>query len=457
MASESRTILPGVVIKLPPAWGIEPVPREQRRLSAFDFAVLWGDLGNGLLVIAAGALLVPGLAATAALGATALGSLIGCLLLGLAAYVSAVVGVPTMVLTRAALGLRGSFLPTVLNVIQLVGWTSFEILVMAQLTNAIVLHLTGISAYALWAAIIAAFCTALAIGGPLVVIREWLEKFAVWVMLLTTGGLFLVLATRYDLPSILATQGNGELGFWAAVDLVVALPVSWFPLVADYNRFARSRAASFWGTFLGYLFANLAFFTLGILFLLALKAEPNSLNAELVSALAATGLGWLALLVILADETNKGFANIYSSAVSAQNLLSRVPQRALIVVAGAVGFVLAVLLQNTDYEAFLFLIGSFFVPLLGVIAADFFVLRRGAYEEAQFFAPGGRYWYQAGANVLAIAVWLVGFLLYQWISPTGPVATLALPAFPLEIGATIPSFAVTFALYSALGRLIVRR
>src|SRR5581483_11986074 len=358
------------------AQGIEPIPLDQRRLSGFDLAILWGDLGVGLLVLQAGALLSPGLGARDALGAIVVGSVIGVLLLGLAAYVAADAGVPTMVLTRAAVGIRGSALPTILNVIQLVGWTSFEILVMAQFANAIVEHLTGLSAYPLWALVFTVLCTAMAFGGPLVVVRQWLEKFGVWAMLATSIALVALLVTRFDLSAILATPGTGELSFWLGVDIVVALPISWFPLVADYNRFARSRSASFWGTFVGYLLANIAFFGLGLLYVIALNTDVAHLNDELVGFLGGSALlGGLALLIILADETDEGFADIYSAAVSTQNLLSRVPQRALIAAYATIGFVLAIVLANADYEWFLLLIGSFFIPLLGVILADYFVAR----------------------------------------------------------------------------------
>lgn len=449
--------------------GIEPVPQAQRRLSGFDLAVLWGDLGVGLLVLQAGALLVPGLGAGEALVATVVGSVIGVLLLSIAAYIAADAGVPTMVLTRAAVGVRGSSLPTVLNVIQLLGWTSFEILVMAQFANAIVSHLFGFSAYPFWAFVFAVFCTAMAIGGPLVVVRQWLEKFGVWAMLATTVALVALLFARFDVSQLLATAGTGDLGFWLGVDIVVALPVSWFPLVADYNRFARSRSASFWGTFVGYLLANISFFGLGLLFVLALKTDVAHLNDELVGFLGTSALlGLMALVIILADETDEGFANIYSSAVSTQNLLRRVPQRALVVAFGAVGFALAILLQNADYEWFLLLIGSFFVPLLGLVAADYFVVRRGRYEGAELFTRGGRYWYQGGVNVLGIVAWLCGFFLYQWIAPptslTGltdaiaaALGAIGLP-FPLPspVGATIPSFALTFAIYALAGRFASR-
>ncbi|OLC54243.1 MAG: hypothetical protein AUH85_12280 [Chloroflexi bacterium 13_1_40CM_4_68_4] len=441
---------------------IRPIPTAERRLSAIDLAVLWGDLGVGLLVLAAGALLVPGLGAREALLATVVGSIIGCTLLALAAYIAADAGVPTMVLTRAALGLRGSALPTVLNVVQLLGWTSFEVLVMSQFADRIAQHAGLPSLFPVWAFAIAAFCTAMALGGPLVVVRQWLEKFGVWAMIATSVALFVLLATRYDLGDLVRRPGTGDIGFWLAVDIVVSMPLSWFPLVADYNRFARSRAGSFWGTFLGYFIANVAFFGLGILATLALETDPAGLSGSIVdlllsgTGLAAWLLGLVAVLVILADETDNGFANIYSAAVSTQNVVSRVPQPILVVLAGAIGAGLALVLRNADYEGFLLLIGSVFVPLLGVVAADFFVVRRGRYEPDELFAEAGPYWYGGGVNIPAIVVWAAGFGLYEWLS--GGLAGLGAPSpAGVAVGATLPSFALTFAVYGVVGRLLVRR
>src|SRR5919204_563224 len=223
------------------------------------------------------------------------------------------------------------------------------------------------------------------------------------------------------------------------------MPVSWFPLVADYNRFARSRGGSFWGTFLGYFVANVAFFGLGILATLALQTDPAGLSGSIVDLLlsgagvAAWLLGLVAVLVILADESDNGFADIYSAAVSSQNVVSRVPQPLLIVVAGVIGAGLALILRNADYESFLLLIGSVFVPLLGVVAADYFIVRSGAYDPDALFAPAGTYWYARGVNVPAIVVWIGGFVLYEWISGGLAAAGVTWPA-EIPVGATLPSF-----------------
>lgn len=448
--------------------GIGPVPQDQRRLGGFDLAVLWGDLGVGLLVLVAGALLVPGLSLAEAFAAIVVGSVVGSALLALAGYIGAAAGVPTMVLTRSVLGVRGSYLASALNVLQLVGWATFEIYVMAQLASAILKGPLGIDTYAVWALAFAALAAAMAIGGPLLVVRQWLKKFAVWVMLATSVWLVVYVIGTYDVPALLAQQGTGDLAFWAAVDLVIAMPVSWFPLVADYNRFARRPGASFWGTFVGYTLANAAFFALGALLVRALGTGPFELTGALVSALGALALGWLALAIILVDETDQAFANVYSSAVSIQNVVQRVPQQALVAGVAALALVLALAVSVAEYEIFLFLIGALFVPLLGIVAADFLLVARRSYATDEFYRRGGAYWYSGGFNVAAIAVWVLGFAVYQWLSPTpipawtellgGLAGSVGLP-FPLapHLGATIPSFVFAFSAYAAVARIALGR
>src|SRR5437764_10345884 len=107
----------GFKLQSPPEWGIEPVPPSERKLGFVDYLVLWGDLGIGLLVLLAGSFLVPGLSLGQALGAIVIGSLIGSLLLALAGWIGSETAVPTMVLLRPVLGIRGSYVPTALNVL----------------------------------------------------------------------------------------------------------------------------------------------------------------------------------------------------------------------------------------------------------------------------------------------------------------------------------------------------
>ncbi len=428
-------------IQAPPEWGIEPVPSAHRQLRWFDLFVLWSSLGVGLLVLEAGALLVPGLSPALALLAIVIGTLVGNLLLALTGVAGSDHAIPTMVLLRPVLGYRGSYLPSLFNLIQLIGWTAFEFWVIGLAANQVSQALFGFSNYTLWLIIFAIWCTLLALGGPLVVIRQWLEKFGVWLVYGASAWMTIYLFTRYDIPALLRQAGTGELPFWLAVDLVVAMPVSWMPLVADYNRFARKPGASFWGTYLGYLLSNVWFYGLGMLFILTLQvAEPTPEN--LTTAIVAMTGGAIALLVILVDETDNAFADIYSAAVTIQNVFPKISQRILVALVGAVGLALAAFLTMGRYFDFLLIIGSVFVPLFGILAADYFVLRRRQLQVEELYQTQGTYWYQNGVNWLAVAAWLVGIAAYHLIARNLP-----------ELGATIPGFAIAFLLYLALVRL----
>jgi NCS1 family nucleobase:cation symporter-1 len=418
----------------PPEWGIEPVPEKHRVLGFFDYFALWSSLGVGLLVLLAGTLLVPGLGLAQALVAILIGTALGVLLLALAGVVGSDNAIPTMVLLRPVLGLHGSYLPTLLNLIQLIGWGSFEIIIMAQAADSITKSLFGFSNYFIWVLLFATFCTLLAIGGPLVVVRQWLEKFAVWLVYATTIWLTWHLFTHYDIGTLLRAPGTGALPFWLAVDLVVAMPISWMPLVADYNRFAKKTSQAFWGTYLGYFLANVWFYALGALFVLALKTE------DLIPAIMTLTGGWVALVLILVDETDNAFADIYSAAVSSQNVLPKAKQWLLATAIGFVCFLLAATVPIAQYEGFLLLIGSVFVPLFGLLAADYFVLNKREYQTAELYRERPPSW--LGLNPIALAVWIIGILAYHYIA-----RNLS------HLGASIPSFLITLIAYLALAKL----
>src|SRR5262245_34586930 len=165
-----------------PEWGIRPVPDELRRFGGWDLAVLWGDLSIGLLVLVSGALLVPALGLPAATLAIVVGTAIGVVPLGLVAAAGAREAVPAMVLFRPVLGLRGSYLPSLANLVQLIGWSAFEFWAMGRVANAVSVDLLGIDAPFVWILVVAVGCTALAFAGPIFTVRRWLERFGVWIV-----------------------------------------------------------------------------------------------------------------------------------------------------------------------------------------------------------------------------------------------------------------------------------
>jgi nucleobase:cation symporter-1, NCS1 family len=416
-----------------PSWGIEPVPPRLRTLGLLDTGMLWTSLGLSLLVLVAGTVLVPALSLREALLAILVGGLFGNALLGAAAWIGAEARVPAMVLLRAPLGRAGSWLPTALNVVQNVGWTIFEVLVIAVAARALV----GGPLW-LWKLVAAVVATALALVGPVGFVRQWVKRFALWVVLASLAYLTWWTLHDADLGALWSQPGKGGFPtFWQGVDLMVAMPVSWLPLAADYTRFSRDGRSAFWGTAVGYFLPNVWLYALGAVLLLTrgLSDAPAVLTAIASGGAAAA----IALVALVVDESKVPFANVYSSAVSLQNVLPRAPQRLLIAIVGAVALVGAYLIDLVQYASFLLLLGSFFVPLFGVLLAQWLLGRR---EDV------------AGVRIGQIGAWLAGFAVYQWLSPVGPswwtsVVEHTHPGLG-AVGGSLPSFAVSFVLSAGL-------
>ena len=427
------------------SWGIEPVPERLRVLGGLDLGLLWGNLGVSLLVVVAGAILVPALSLPAALTAILVGCVIGNLMLAVAGAIGAQARVPAMVLMRRPLGARGSYLPTAVNIVLCVGFTVFELLVIATAAAALSDELIGFEARWAWTLVFGAAALGLALLGPIGVVRTVIRRVAVWIVPLAVVYLGWWALTGGGLEAAWSRPGEGGLSTWQGIDIVVGVTVSWIPLAADYTRFARTPRGAFWGTGVGYFIPDVLLLGLGAVVLLTRDvADPAALPA----AVAAAGLvALLALFALTVAETDDAFANAYSGAVSLQNLLPQAPQRALLVLTTSLGTLGALLLGLTSFQSFLFLLGSCFVPLFAVLLADW--LAEGRRYDPLDTSP------LPAVRPGAIVAWVAGFATYQWLSPTGPawwveqVKRLDPPAW--GIGATLPSFAVSFALALALG------
>jgi putative hydroxymethylpyrimidine transporter CytX len=418
---------PPITLDQPPA----------RTLGLNDQLALWGNLGVSLLLpVTATFLLAPGMSLGACLVAIAVGTVIGNVLLGLSAIPGAETGMPAMVLFRGLFGRTGSYVPTIVNLAQCVGWSTFEIVIIAESADRV------IGGGWRWPIVLAAgvVATLMAIR-PLAVVTV-LRRYIVWLVIASSAYLF-VQVLRGDLPGL--TDGNWN-GFWPAADLVAALAVSWMPLAADYTRQSRTAKDAFWGATIGYGASSAAFFALGVFAVVGLRGD------DVIASLLAIPAGAVALFVLAVDEIDEAFANIYSTAVSAQNLVPRVDRRVLAVVVGGIATVLALAVDIQQYENFLYLLGSVFVPLFAVFIVDYYVLRRRRWDVGED-APG---------RWLMLLPWLGGFVSYQFVNP-GSVGwwtrwwlarrhDLGFTP-PTWMGATISSFLVAAVLTGIVGRL----
>ncbi len=378
------------ITEAPLTLGAAPPPT----LGLRDTFGLWANLGVSLLLpVAAVFVVLPGRPLSVTLTAIVVGAVIGSVLLGLVAAAGARERAPGMVLLRGLLGRRTSWLPTAFNLVQCIGWATFEIVIIAEAASRVL-------DAPRWPFVLAAgvLATAMALR-PLGVVRV-LARYAVWAALAAVVYLYVQVLSE-PLPPL---EGGGATSFWTATDIVIALPVSWLPLAADYTRHARSARAAGVGAGVGYGLATVAMFTLGVLAL----AAYGSGGLDVIDALLAVPLGALAVLVLVTVELDEAFANVYSTAVSAQNVVGRLDRRVLAVAVGGIATLLAFTLDVVTYEPFLFLIGAVFVPLAGVLLVAYWLTPRGDWDTSD----------SAPARPLYLLPWAAGFVAYQLTLPT---------------------------------------
>ena len=375
----------------------EPVPQA---LSLLDQFGLWGNLGVSLLGFT-GAIFVlqpngPGtaeLSFAAGLTAIVVGTVLGTLPVALAGLAGARTGAPAMVLLRGLFGARLSYLPTVLNILQCLGWGVFELVTIATAAHTVAPSLPR------WAYIVlAGAATALLTVRPLGAIRI-LRRYVTGAVAIVLTYLFVQLI-RNPLPAF--THGTWS-GYWVAMDTVVAAAISFAPLAADYTRHSRTRAAAFTGAFVGYSVTQVWCYVIGLLALLTVARNPDDIYGAFIALpVGAIGFGILAL-----RELDQSFANVYSTAVSTQNLRPLWDRRALALAISAATTAGALFLTIADYENFLILLGSVFVPMSAVLIVDFFILSKGQWD----LSPG------TGPRWAMLVPWAVGFITYQLINP----------------------------------------
>jgi NCS1 family nucleobase:cation symporter-1 len=424
------------------------VPERLRVLGFVDTTLLWLNLGISLLVLVLPAYF--DLSLKDALGATLVGALIGNSMLALAALIGADGRVPTMVLQRAPLGRRGSYLASGLNIVQCLGWAIFELIVIATAAGLLCDRLFGFEVVWAWKLLFGVLAAVLALMGPIGFVRRFVRKFAIWAVAASVAYLAWWILDGADLGALWSSPGEHHGSFWLAVDTVVAVTVSWAPLVADYTRFSRDRRSAFFGVGLGYLLPTLFQFGFGSILVLSRGVDPNRPELILTAIAGAGAAAALALLALTVDETDEAFANVYSAAISTQNVVPRIPQRALIAGAAVLATAGALAIDMRSYQRFLLLLGAVFVPLLGVLAAHW--LHSGAhYTERDIFgSPAFR--------IGPIVAWAAGFLLYEWLYQPVDLGFWSdliarLPAPGYQIGASLPSFALAFVLTGLLQTL----
>lgn len=388
-----------VRVEVPRTLG-EPTPQP---LGWRDQFGQWSNLGVSLLGFGAALAIVapfgvPRLPLAGALAAAAVGTVLGALAVGAAAVPGAQTGAPAMVLLRGLFGARLSSLPTALNIAQCLGWATFELVVIAEGARTVT-HQAGPR----WLYVVAAgVVTTLLTMRPLGMIRV-LRRYLTVALVIALAYFAVRLVPRAHHATHGATSWRG---FSLATDIAIATAVSWVPLVGDYARHSRTPRAAFWGTVLGFSISQTACFALGLSTLGLVADDPG----RIFTAFIAVPAGAVFFAVLVVREVDQTFTTVYSTAVSLQNLRPFADRRLLAAAVGGLSTALALAVDITRYQSFLYLIGSVFVPLAGVLLVDYHLGHGRTRWDLSTTSTG---------RPLMLVPWAAGFVTYQLVNPGG--------------------------------------
>ena len=371
-----------------------------------------------------GAYLVPAIGPQQAVLVIICGSILGAGLLAWTAMLGCNSGLSSAGLMHATYGSSFAKLPVLLNIVQLVGWTTFELVVMRDGTMAIARQSDGfagalwpLAAIVLWGAVLVAL-----LGGSMVtLVRKFIGRFGlplVIASLLWLSWQFLGKASAQGLEAIWAKPGAGGMSTMQALDLVIAMPISWLPLVAYFARHGTSGKTPLRGTWLGYAVANIWCYCLGVLIAIT---TPST---DLVAALLLAQGGLIALGLILIDEVDNAYGDVYSGAVAGHSFKPGWSVRRWGVTMAVVCTALALVLPMHSLEPFLLMLSSVFIPLYGVILARL----AGKPDMAALVT-------ERQVNYSAVLIWFTGVVCYHLFADLAP-----------SWGAALPTLALTFVL-----------
>lgn len=354
----------------------------ERKTSAFSNGLLWFGAGISIAEILTGMLLAP-LGFVRALEAIILGHVIGGIIMYLAGLIGGRTGGSAMETVRISFGTQGAKLFAGLNVIQLVGWTAVMVGSAALAANTIAA--IGVS---WWSIIIGAFIALWIVMG-----LKNLSKVNVVVM----AALFILTIV---LSMVVFQNGtpivpDGELTFGGAVELAVAMPLSWLPIISDYTRTAKKPVLATAASCGAYFIAS------SWMFIIGMGAALFTGQDDIAAIMLQASMGIAGILVVLLSTVTTTFLDAFSAGVSFQSLAPKASDKIMALAATVLGVVLAIFAAPDQFQDFLYLIGSVFAPMTAILLADFFILKRDHTAES--------------VNWLNIVLWVLGVILYRYL------------------------------------------
>ena len=406
---------------------LKPVSRDRRVFKGIDVFLLWAGGNTCLATIFTGGIIGPKLGILYSIAIILIGSTIGGFLLGLVALLGEQKGLPTMVLTRKVVTTKGSYIASILNAIQLIGWTSILLYASAEAAASAMKALLGETVFAntiVWVIVIGVVETVYTLIGP----KKWVlcQRIAVTTLIIVLCYEAYALFNYMLLQPTSFTSSPGYADILWGFDMVLATAVSWAPLVADYSRFAESSLGAVMGTWWGYAATSYVLYSIGTLAAVitgAYLGDPTQVAISL-------GLSAVVFIFIAIRAVTTNLLNLYSAVVSTMNVFPKANYRGLVVFFGITSTVLAAFPVFFIYfEEFLYYIGSVFVPLIAVLIIHYF------YGEERNMPP-------KKLKIIGLTSWIVGILVSVFtIESLGFGATMV----ALVVAASLDTFLLSLS------------
>ena len=387
-----------------------------KKTSTFQNGLIWFGAGVSIAEILTGTYFAP-LGMGKGILAIVIGHVIGCALFFFAGLIGGRTGLSAMETVKLSFGNKGGLLFALLNVLQLVGWTAIMIYDGALATNGI--FETGAW---VWCLVIGALILLwILIGITNLGLVNKVAMAALFILTLVLCKVIFFDGTPGD-----ASAFGEAMSFGAAVELAVAMPLSWLPLVSDYTREAQKPLAATVASTLTYGLVSCWMYIIGM------GAAIYTGEGDIALIMVKAGLGVAALVILILSTVTTTFLDAWSAGISSESLSKRLSGKWVAVVVTVIGTAAAILFPMDDITDFLYLIGSVFAPMIAVQLADNFILKRSSFGLA--------------FDWVNLAVWLAGFALYRWLM------TVDIP-----VGSTLPDMLLTMALCAAVRKLLPKR
>lgn len=379
---------------------------ETKHTTSFQNGLIWFGAGVSIAEILTGTYFAP-LGFARGLAAILIGHVIGCAMFFFSGLIGGRTRKSAMESVKLSFGGKGGLIFAALNVLQLVGWTAIMIYDGAAAIDGIFPGHAWVWCLVIGALILMWIAIGITNLGPV-------NQIAMAALFILTIVMCRVIFAKGSVWSAAPTSG---LSFGAAIELAVAMPLSWLPLISDYTREAEKPFAATMASTLVYGGVSTWMYIIGMG--AALLTGGGNIAAIMVKA----GLGIAALIILILSTVTTTFLDAWSAGISAESLWSKLSGKNVAMIATVIGIVLAILFPMDDITDFLYLIGSVFAPMIAVQIADYFILKKADSAD--------RSW-----DVRNLVVWVIGFVLYRLLMKVD-----------LPVGSTLPDMAATMVIF----------